>query len=71
VSVNTVADSMARQGLVARSKRRRKNLTRQDKSKRPFPDLLCRDFTATRPNRKWVGDMTEIQTGEENCMRRQ
>jgi putative transposase len=64
VSVNTVADSMARQGLVARVKKRRKNLTRQDKSKRPFPDLLCRDFTATRPNQKWVGDMTEVPTAE-------
>jgi hypothetical protein len=37
VSVNTVAESMARQGLVARPKKRRKNLTRPDKKKRPFP----------------------------------
>jgi putative transposase len=64
ISVNTVAESMARQGLVARQKRRRKNLTRPDKSKRPFPDLLRRDFSADRPNQKWVGDMTEIPTAE-------
>jgi putative transposase len=64
ISVNTVAFSMARQGLVARGKRRRKNLTRPDKKRRPFPDLLRRNFTAERPNRKWVGDMTEIPTGE-------
>ena len=62
VSVNTVAESMVRQGLVARSKKRRKNLTRPDKSKRPFPDLLRRDFTAAAPDVRWVGDMTEIAT---------
>jgi len=56
---------MARQGLVARVKKRRKNLTRQDKSKRPFPDLVCRDFTAPAPDVKWVGDITEIPTDEE------
>jgi putative transposase len=64
VSVNTVAASMVRQGLVARSKKRRKNLTRADKSKRPFPDLLKRDFSADAPDRRWVGDMTEIPTDE-------
>ena len=52
----------ARQGLVARPKKRRKNLTRPDKTKRPFPDLLTRDFTADAPDVRWVGDMTEIAT---------
>jgi len=64
VSVNTVADSMVRQGLVARPKRRRKNLTRPDKKARPFPDLVKRDFSASEPNKKWCGDMTEIPTDE-------
>lgn len=64
MSEKTVAKSMAEQGLVARGKKRRKNLTRQDKSKAPFPDLVNRDFTAPAPNMRWVGDMTEIPTGE-------
>jgi transposase InsO family protein len=64
VSEKTVAKSMARQGLVARPKRRRKNLTRPDKRAVPFPDLVKRDFTALAPNVTWVGDMTEIQTDE-------
>jgi transposase InsO family protein len=64
VSEKTVAKSMARQGLVARPKKRRKNLTRPDKRAVPFPDLVKRDFTATAPNIKWVGDMTEIPTDE-------
>jgi len=63
VSEKTVADSMRRQGLVARRIKRRNGLTRQDKTAPKFPDLLKRDFTASRPNARWVGDMTEIPTG--------
>jgi transposase InsO family protein len=62
VSERTVADSMRRQGLVARRIRRRNGLTKQDKTAPKFPDLLRRDFTASRPNTRWVGDMTEIPT---------
>jgi len=63
VSEKTVADSMRRQGLIARRIRRRNGLTRQDKTKPAFPDLIKRDFTADRPNARWVGDMTEVPTG--------
>jgi putative transposase len=62
VSEKTVADSMRRQGLIARRIKRRNGLTRQDKTAPKFPDLLKRDFTAKEPNAKWVGDMTEIPT---------
>jgi len=62
ISENTVADSMRRQGLIARRIKRRQGLTRQDKTKAPFPDLLRRDFTAPAPNCRWVGDITEIPT---------
>jgi transposase InsO family protein len=60
VSKKTVAASMRRQNLVARRIRRRRGLTRPDKTRKPFPDLLRRDFTAKAPNQRWVGDMTEI-----------
>jgi putative transposase len=63
VSEKTVADSMRRQGLVARRIKRRNGLTVQDKTAPKFPDLLQRDFTAAAPNTRWVGDMTEIPTG--------
>jgi len=56
VSVNSVADSMLRQGLVARVVRRRRGLTRADRRRRRHPDLLGRDFTAPAPNLRWVGD---------------
>ena len=62
VSEKTVADSMRRQGLLARRIKRRNGLTRQDKTAPKFSDLLRRDFAAGRPNARWVGDMTEIPT---------
>ena len=65
VSVNTVADSMARQGLAGRSpKRKRRSLTRPDKAADPVPDLVKRDFTAAVVDTKWCGDLTEIPTGQ-------
>ena len=63
VSKKMVADSMRRQGLVARKIKRRGGLTKQDRAAPKFPDLLKRNFTAQAPNTKWVGDMTEIPTG--------
>ena len=54
VSEKTVADSMRRQGLVARRIKHRNGLTKQDKTAPKFPDLVKRDFTAAARNCKWV-----------------
>lgn len=64
LSVNTVADSMRRQGLQGRKPKHSRGLTRQDRKAPKFPDLLKRDFTAPGPNVKWCGDITEIPTDE-------
>ena len=65
VSVNTVADSMRRQGLYGRTpKRKRRSLTRPDKAAAPIGDLIGRDFNADEINTKWCGDLTEIPTDE-------
>ncbi|OLT41642.1 integrase [Saccharomonospora sp. CUA-673] len=64
VSVNTVADSMHRQGLAGRKPKRRKGLTKQDRTAPTFPDLLKRDFAVSAPNHTWCGDMTHIPTDE-------
>jgi putative transposase len=64
VSKNTVAAVMAAEQLVARPKRRRRCLTRADKTARRAPDLVNRDFSAPAPDVKWCGDLTEIPTGE-------
>ncbi|MFB6778412.1 IS3 family transposase, partial [Streptomyces sp. NPDC056352] len=64
VSVNTVAEIMADLGLQGRKPpRRRRSLTRQGK-RRAAPDLVHRRFDAVAPDVLWVGDMTEIETGE-------
>lgn len=62
VSKKTVAASMARQGLVARPKRRSRSLTRPDQGAVPAPDLVRRDFTADHPDQKWCGDFKHIPT---------
>ena len=64
LSEKTVADSMRRQGLIARKIKRRRGLTKQDKTAPKFPDLIKRNFTASAPNLRWCGDITEIPTGE-------
>lgn len=64
ISVNTVADSMRRQGLQGRKPKRPKGLTKQDKKAPKFPDLLRRDFSGSAPSCKWCGDITEIGTDE-------
>jgi transposase InsO family protein len=65
VSVNTVAASMREQGLVARPKKKRRGTTKADKNARKAPDQLRRDFSPPDlPDRRWVGDLTEIPTAE-------
>ena len=63
ITERTVADSMRRQGLIARKVKHRRGTTKQDRSAPKFPDLVKRDFTASAPNLKWCGDITEIPTG--------
>jgi transposase InsO family protein len=63
VSKNSVAESMRRQKLVAR-KRRRKGATRQGRGRWRAPDRVRRDFHAERINQRWFGDGTEIPTDE-------
>ncbi len=64
VSKKTVEASMARQGLVARPKKRRRGLTKADQTAPPAPDLLKRGFTADQPDDKWCGDFKQIDTDE-------
>ena len=45
-------------------KRWRRGLTRPDKAAAVVPDLLGRDFTAERADRKWVGDFKQVETDE-------
>jgi putative transposase len=60
---NTVARAMREMGLNSRTSRRFTPITtRADPTKRPAPNVLDQDFTATAPNRKWVTDITYLAT---------
>jgi putative transposase len=52
-------------GLQAKRHRKQKpTTTKSDPTARFAPNLLNRDFTASRPNTKWVTDITAIPTAE-------
>ena len=63
-SENRVARLMRLRGLRAKKTKRFRTTTKRDKAARPAPNLLERDFTADRPNHKWVSDITYIRTAE-------
>jgi transposase InsO family protein len=62
VSQKRVARLMRQEGLRARPRRRFKCTTMSDHDQPIAANLLDRDFKATAPNQKWVGDTTELLT---------
>jgi putative transposase len=61
VGCKRVARLMRAEGLMGVHKRRWR---RRRPDVAPAPDRLKRDFTARRPNQRWVADITEFSTGE-------
>ena len=59
---DTVRSIMRERGLVAAQPRRKARTTTPAADLEGRPDLVKRDFTATTPGRKWVGDITYIRT---------
>lgn len=60
---NTVARAMREMGLSSRvSKAFTPTTTQSDPTKSPAPNRLERDFSAERPNQKWVTDITYLPT---------
>jgi len=64
VSRKRVIRLMQEDGLKARLRKRFKCTTVSDHGQPVAPNLLNRQFTADRPNRRWVGDTTEFVIGE-------
>jgi transposase InsO family protein len=65
VCVNTVAKVMREQRIAAKIKPKFTPRTTDGVHDRPVAaNVLDRDFDATAPNRKWVADITYIDTGE-------
>ena len=62
VSRSTVARIMRSKGLIARPRRRYVHTTRSNHGHPIAVNLLNREFTASRPNEKWVSDITYIPT---------
>jgi putative transposase len=63
-SVGLVADLMRELGLVAVQPRAYKRTTVPGEQPVDSPDLIDRDFTATAPGHRLVGDITYLKTGE-------
>lgn len=60
----TVARLMRQDGLKGQRKYRKVITTNSNHSFPVAPNLLNREFIAEKPNQKWVGDITYIQTAE-------
>ena len=58
---NTVARLMRRAGIVPKTVQRFR-VTTDSRGTKASPNLLARDFTATRPNASWLTDITFIPT---------
>jgi putative transposase len=63
-SVGLVADLMRELGLAAVQPRAYKRTTLPGDAPTPAPDLIGRNFTATAPGQRLVGDITYLRTGE-------
>lgn len=61
---NQIAHSLRRQGLRARGARKFKATTNSNHSLPVAPNLLQQDFSAERPNQKWVSDIRYVATDE-------
>ncbi|WP_259073773.1 IS3 family transposase [Salinibacter ruber] len=57
-----VARLMKEAGLRGVSRRKRPSTTVRSNMGRPVPDLVDRDFTASRPDELWVADITYVPT---------
>lgn len=57
-----VARLMRLEGLVGAHGRKKGKRRKPDVA--PAPDLMQREFTAARPNQRWVADISEFKTGE-------
>jgi putative transposase len=64
VSRKHVARVMRKEGLRARMRKRYCCTTMSDHDQPVAANLLDRQFEAEKPNQRWVGDVTELLTGE-------
>jgi len=63
-SENRIARLMRLRGLRAKQTKHYKVTTKRNQAHAVAPNLLGRDFSADRPNQKWLSDSTYIPTQE-------
>ncbi|MBS2966906.1 IS3 family transposase [Actinocrinis puniceicyclus] len=64
VNHKRVGRLMRRLGIAGLHLRKKVRTTVPEPSATPVPDLLAREFTATAPNTKYVGDITYLPIGD-------
>jgi putative transposase len=64
VSRKRIIRLMQADGLKARVRKRYRGTTMSDHDQPVADNLLQQDFTADRPNQRWVGDTSELRIGE-------
>jgi transposase InsO family protein len=64
VSRKRVIRLMQEEGLRARVRKRYKGTTMSDHDQPVADNLLQQEFTAERPNQRWVGDTSELRIGD-------
>jgi putative transposase len=64
VSRKRIIRLMQEDGLKARVRKRYKGTTMSDHDQPIADNLLREQFTAERPNQRWVGDTSELRIGE-------
>ncbi len=63
-NIKTIRNSLKRQDLVPKAARLFKVTTDSNHNQPIAENLLERNFAASKPNEKWVGDITYVQTTE-------
>ena len=64
VSRKRIIRLMQEEGLKARVRKRYKGTTMSDHDQPVADNLLQQEFTAERPNQRWVGDTSELRIGD-------
>ena len=59
-SYNTIVRICHENGLVIKRKRRPNSITKADAAAQKAENLIQQDFTAAKPNEKWLTDITEV-----------
>lgn len=67
VGKSRVERAMRSLGLIARPRRRFRLTTKANPAHEVVPNVLDRNFTASRPNERWVTDITYVSTDEGWC----